>query len=49
MRKSAWLVNVAGGSLIDTDTLVPALACGAIAGAALDVTDPQPLPDGHPL
>jgi D-2-hydroxyacid dehydrogenase (NADP+) len=49
MRETAWLVNVARGSLVDTDALVDALARGAIGGAALDVTDPEPLPDGHPL
>jgi phosphoglycerate dehydrogenase-like enzyme len=49
MRDDAWLVNVARGSLVDTDALVAALAAGAIRGAALDVTDPEPLPDGHPL
>jgi phosphoglycerate dehydrogenase-like enzyme len=49
MRADAWLVNVARGSLVDTDALVAALAAGAIGGAALDVTDPEPLPDGHPL
>ncbi len=49
MRDDAWLVNVARGALVDTDALVAALAAGSIAGAALDVTDPEPLPDGHPL
>jgi phosphoglycerate dehydrogenase-like enzyme len=49
MREDAWLVNVARGSVVDTDALVAALAAGEIAGAALDVTDPEPLPDGHPL
>jgi phosphoglycerate dehydrogenase-like enzyme len=49
MRSDAVLVNVARGALVDTDALVAALAAGAIAGAALDVTDPEPLPDGHPL
>ncbi|MEZ0165412.1 D-isomer specific 2-hydroxyacid dehydrogenase family protein [Kineococcus sp. LSe6-4] len=44
-----WLVNIARGSLVDTDALVTALREGTIAGAALDVTDPEPLPDGHPL
>jgi phosphoglycerate dehydrogenase-like enzyme len=49
MRPDALLVNVARGSLVDTDALVACLARGGIAGAALDVTDPEPLPDGHPL
>jgi D-2-hydroxyacid dehydrogenase (NADP+) len=49
MRDDAWLVNVARGSLVDTDALVATLAAGTIGGAALDVTDPEPLPDGHPL
>jgi phosphoglycerate dehydrogenase-like enzyme len=49
MREDAWLVNVARGSVVDTEALVRALAEGAIGGAALDVTDPEPLPDGHPL
>jgi phosphoglycerate dehydrogenase-like enzyme len=49
MRDDAWLVNVARGSLVDTDALVAGLAAGTIGGAALDVTDPEPLPDGHPL
>ena len=37
------------GSLVDTDDLVAALQDGTIGGAALDVTDPEPLPDGHLL
>lgn len=49
MKESSWVVNVARGSLIDTEALVEALAAGSIGGAALDVTDPEPLPDGHPL
>ncbi|MEN0136139.1 MAG: D-isomer specific 2-hydroxyacid dehydrogenase family protein, partial [Rhodococcus sp. (in: high G+C Gram-positive bacteria)] len=49
MTSTAWIVNVARGSLIDTEGLVRALRAGSIGGAALDVTDPEPLPDGHPL
>jgi D-3-phosphoglycerate dehydrogenase len=49
MRENAWLVNVSRGALVDTDALVAALRAGSIAGAALDVTDPEPLPDDHPL
>jgi phosphoglycerate dehydrogenase-like enzyme len=49
MDETAWLVNVARGPHVDTDALVAALRAGSIAGAALDVTDPEPLPDGHPL
>jgi hypothetical protein len=45
----AWLVNVARGRHIVTDDLVWALQHGVIGGAALDVTDPEPLPPGHPL
>jgi len=49
MKPTAWLVNVARGGHVDTDALVAALEQGSIGGAALDVTDPEPLPDGHPL
>jgi D-3-phosphoglycerate dehydrogenase len=49
MRPSALLVNVARGKLVVTDDLVAALRAGQIAGAGLDVTDPEPLPPGHPL
>jgi phosphoglycerate dehydrogenase-like enzyme len=49
MSPDAWLVNVARGQHVDTDALVGALRDGSIGGAALDVTDPEPLPDGHPL
>ena len=45
----AWIVNVARGGHIVTDDLVAALRAGTIGGAGLDVTDPEPLPDGHPL
>jgi phosphoglycerate dehydrogenase-like enzyme len=49
MRDDAWLVNVSRGTLVDTDALVAALEARSIGGAALDVTDPEPLPDDHPL
>lgn len=49
MGAHAYLVNVARGPVVDTDALVQALASESIAGAALDVTDPEPLPADHPL
>ena len=49
LAPDAWVVNVARGSHIVTEDLVAVLAEGRIGGAALDVTDPEPLPDGHPL
>lgn len=49
MSPHAWLINVGRGGHVVTGDLVEALAAGAIGGAALDVTDPEPLPDGHPL
>lgn len=49
MEDHAWIVNVARGGHIVTDDLVWALQNNIIGGAALDVTDPEPLPDGHPL
>lgn len=48
MRPGALLVNVARGGIVDTDALSNALHSGRIS-AALDVTDPEPLPDEHPL
>jgi phosphoglycerate dehydrogenase-like enzyme len=48
MRDGALLVNAARGPVVDTDALTAELASGRI-GAALDVTDPEPLPAGHPL
>lgn len=45
----SWIINVARGAHIDTDALVKALQAGQIGGAGLDVTNPEPLPDGHPL
>ena len=49
MERDAWLVNVARGGVVDTEALTAALRQGQIGGAALDVTDPEPLPAGHPL
>ena len=45
----ACVVNVARGPHVDTDALVAAFAADAIGSAGLDVTDPEPLPEGHPL
>lgn len=49
MRPTARLINVGRGELVDTEALVSALRTGAIAGAALDVVDPEPLPPNHLL
>lgn len=48
MRQGALLVNAGRGAIVDTDALIDALYAGRIR-AALDVTDPEPLPEGHPL
>jgi phosphoglycerate dehydrogenase-like enzyme len=48
MRQGALLVNAARGPVVNTDALVEALSAGKIR-AAIDVTDPEPLPEGHPL
>ncbi len=49
MKPSAFFLNMTRGKLVDTPALVRALKEGWIAGAGLDVTDPEPLPSGHPL
>jgi glyoxylate reductase len=49
MQPHAILVNTARGEVVDTEALVDALEAGQIGGAALDVTDPEPLPADHPL
>lgn len=49
MQSSAWLVNVARGKIVDTAALVAALQSKKLAGACLDVTDPEPLPKESPL
>jgi len=49
MRSDAVLINVARGPIVDTDALVSSLRNSRIRGAALDVTDPEPLPEDHPL
>ncbi len=49
MKKSAFFINIARGGLVKSDDLMSALKSGQIAGAGLDVTDPEPLPQNHPL
>lgn len=49
MQPTAYFINIARGGSVDTDALVKALTDKRIAGAGLDVTDPEPLPDNHPL
>ncbi len=49
MKPAAFLINCSRGPVVDTDALVRALDAKTIAGCALDTTDPEPLPDPHPL
>ncbi len=49
IKKGAYLINVGRGKVVDTEALVQALEKGHLAGACLDVTDPEPLPSNHPL
>ncbi len=49
MKPAAYLINCARGGLVDTEALYEALVAGQIAGAALDVTDPEPLPGDHKI
>lgn len=48
-KRGAFFVNVGRGATVDTDALVAALKDGTVGGAGLDVTQPEPLPSGHPL
>jgi glyoxylate reductase len=49
LMNDAFFVNASRGAIVDTDALVAAVRAKTVAGAALDVTDPEPLPPDHPL
>lgn len=49
MKRTAYFVNAARGPIVDTEALYEAVRYGVIAGCALDVTDPEPIPADHPL
>lgn len=49
LKRGTWISNQGRGDLIVTDDLLDALNSGLLGGAVLDVTDPEPLPEGHPL
>lgn len=49
MKPGSYLINIARGKVIDTDAMLAALKSGQLAGACLDVTEPEPLPADHPL
>ena len=49
LQPDAFLINVCRGGVVDSDALLSHLQKGSIAGAAMDVTDPEPLPSDHPL
>jgi D-3-phosphoglycerate dehydrogenase len=49
MKRGSLLVNVSRGTLVNTDDMVAALKSGVLAGAAMDVVDPEPIPADHPL
>ena len=49
MKPGSYFIAVSRGRLYDMDALVQALKSGRLAGAGVDVTDPEPLPKGHPL
>lgn len=49
VKRGVHLVNIARGGIVDTAALIAALEAGQVGAASLDVTDPEPLPAGHPL